>query len=400
MPARWMLIEICRHFGDQGFTRGDPRVMIDSMASVREPIAVRDIAITVVLSLLAVLLMYVNMRDGAIQGPVLAIPAFVAVTLPLLWRRAAPVAALVGVLGALLLHVVLFGALIRCGVVLPTIFVLCFSAAVELDHRDALFALGVGLAGVLAVCLTDHELGADITFFPVVALLATAVWGIGRVVRSRGLLADEFKQRTAELRDARDESARLEVATDRSRLSGQLDELLQRRLGELARLADEGAHPTDAAAATATLVDIENQSRVTLQEMRELVGVLRDCDAPTAPPPTLTHLQALLVNARGADAEFAVEGNPRVLPAQVELSAYRIVEHLLSALDEGSGVQVRVRFADSALEIAVCGRAHRRSKAAIERARERVQLHRGTLQTTRRDGRAEAVATLPVLAGG
>ncbi|MDQ3721971.1 MAG: hypothetical protein M3376_02655 [Actinomycetota bacterium] len=370
------------------------------MASLRERIGARDIAITVVLSLLAVLLMYVNMQDGAIQGPVLAIPVFVVVTLPLLWRRAAPVAALVGVLGALLLHFALFGPLIRCGVVLPTIFVLCFSAAVELDRRHALIALGVGLAAVLAVCLTDHELGADITFFPVLALLTVAVWGTGGVVRSRGQIAAELRLRTAELREARDERVRLEVATDRTRVSGQLDELLQRRLAELARLADEAPHPTDSAVATATLVDIENQSRATLEEMRALVGVLRDCDAPTAPPPTLTHLQALLVNAKGAAAEFVVEGNPRVLPAQIELSVYRIVEHLLSALDDGAGVQVRVHFADDSLEIAVCGPPHRRPKAAIERARERVQLHHGTLQTTRRGGRSEAVATLPVLVGG
>ena len=87
-----------------------------------------------------------------------------------------------------------------------------------------------------------------------------------------------------------------------------------------------------------------------------------------------------------------------MLPAGVELSAYRIVEHLLSALEDAPGVEVGVRFGEDALEIAVAGPAGRRGEgAAIERARERARLQRGTLDATR-GGRAEAVALLPVAA--
>ena len=65
-------------------------------------------------------------------------------------------------------------------------------------------------------------------------------------------------------------------------------------------MADDGARPTDPATATATLVEIESESRRTLEEMRAVVGVLRDddADAPTAPQPTLTHLEALLCAPR------------------------------------------------------------------------------------------------------
>jgi hypothetical protein len=58
-----------------------------------------------------------------------------------------------------------------------------------------------------------------------------------------------------------------------------------------------------------------------------------------------------------------------------------------------------VRFRDDALELVVAGPAGRRSKEALERARARVQLHRGTLEATTRGGRAEAVVSLPVLVG-
>ena len=375
--------------------------MLDFMTAVRGRFATRDVVIAVVLSLAGLEMIYENVQDDEIEASLLAMPLFLAVTVPVLWRRAAPLAAAVAVLAGLLVHIALFGELFRCGVAFVVILVLAFSAAAELERRQALVALAVGIAGVLAVVLTDHELGADLTYFPQVALLTAAIWGIGRIVRSRRRLAGELRTRTSELRKARDERARLEVETDRARLSRELDELLQRRLGELARLADHGARPSDPAAATAILVDIERESRRTLEEMRALVGVLRPdaFDVPTAPQPTLTHLEALLMSAKGADARLTVEGSPRVLPAAVELSAYRIVEHLLAALEDAPGVEVRVRFADDALSLAVSGPARRRSKAAIERARERVQLHRGTLHATTRGGRAEAVASLPVLAG-
>jgi hypothetical protein len=231
------------------------------------------------------------------------------------------------------------------------------------------------------------------------AAITGAVWYSGRVVRSRTQLAGELQARTVELREARDRRAHLEVAADRARVAGELDELLHRRLGELARLADDGAAAPDAGVAAATLADIERESRRTLEEMRAVVGVLRhdEADVPTEPQPTLTHLEAMLVRAKGADARLKVEGSPRVLPAGVELSAYRIVEQLLAALDDSPDVEVRVRFADDALELEVSGPARRRGQAAIERARERVEMHRGTLEATFRSGRADAVVQLPML---
>jgi hypothetical protein len=210
-------------------------------------------------------------------------------------------------------------------------------------------------------------------------------------------MVSELQARTTELRETRDERARLEVATDRARLSGELDALLQRRLAELAKLAD-GADDLDPAAATATLAQIEHESRRTLEEMREVVGVLRNDAAPVSPQPTLTHLEGLLVRAKGAGARLEVEGSPRALPAGVELSAYRIVEQLLDALQDAPGVEVGVHFADDALELKVAGPVRRRGEEQIERARERTRLQSGTFEAITQGGRAEAVVSLPIFA--
>ncbi len=369
--------------------------MIDAMTSPGGRISRLDVAITLVFCALGLVLMYANHTDSAIDASLVAAPLFMAVTVPLLWRRVAPIAAATAALVALIAHLAIFGtAVLRCGVVLPEAFLLTFAAGSRLGLNRARIGLAVGL-GLIAT-ESAYFLGV---FAVVPAAVAIITWGIGRVVRSRSAMVEDLEARTTELRDARDDRAKLEVAADRARLSAELDELLHRRLHELAQLANDGSAPADAATATATLADIEHQSRRTLEEMRSVVGVLRAEDpAPTSPQPTLLNLEALLVRAKGADARLVVEGSPRVLPAGLELSAYRIAEHLLGALEDAPDVDVRVRFADDAIELSVSGPAKRGAKAAFDQARERARLQHGTLRASTRGGHAEAVASLPVLA--
>ena len=372
--------------------------MMRTMSRTGESIGRLDIAIAVALSALGLLLMYGNATDADVDASWLAMPVFLGVTIPLLWRRAAPLQAMAAVAVAVAVHIALFGSVTRCGVVFPVVGVLVFTIAARFERTTALWAL----AGAVAIIFGMGA--ADATGFGVVSLLVPLTiiaFALGRVAHARSAMVGELKDRTQELRAARDERARLEVATDRTRLSGELDALLARRLGQLTRLANAGpALAGDGAAATATLAQIEEASRATLNEMREIVGVLRDDDAPTSPAPTLTSLRALVLRDKGDAARLVVEGSPRVLPAGVELSAYRIVEHLLSALDDAPGVEVGVRFGDDALEIRVAGPAGRRGDVgvALGRARERAQLHRGTLDARTRGGRAEAIALLPVVA--
>ena len=374
--------------------------MIASVTSVGDPVGKRDIAIAAVVSLIALYYMGAEVGDDEINASVFAAPLFLLATIPLLWRRRAPLAALSATLCAVLLHAALFGTgVIRCGIVIPVLFLLAFAAAARLPGREALVGLALAEVAMVAMVLTD---GAEdiVSALPLLMPLTAVLWGIGRVVHSRAEMVGVLEARTSELRDARDERARLEVAADRARLSTELDELLQRRLAELAELAEVGSAAGDSATATVALAEIEREGRRTLNEMRAVVGVLRNesSDVPTIPQPALTQIDALLVRAKGAGARLTVEGSPRVLPAGVELSAYRVVEHLLAALDEGPDVDLCVRFKDDALELSISGPARRGSKTAIEQARERVQLQRGTLETTTRAGRSETLVSLPVLA--
>ena len=135
--------------------------------------------------------------------------------------------------------------------------------------------------------------------------------------------------------------------------------------------------------------------------MREIVGVLRGGDVALAPAPTVAHLDALLARHTRASARLSVTGDPRSLPATVELSAYRIVEHLVDVLADQADahIEVSVHFDDEALEIHVRGPVDRSAdvKAAVARARERATLLGGSLDVKVSRGRASAVAQLPVL---
>src|SRR4051812_37216935 len=158
--------------GSPAFTKGSAPQMMGRMTSARQGIGKLDIALAVLFSGLGLYLMYENVVDSKVDANVLAIPVFLLVTVPLLWRSAAPLAALAAPLGGLVLHDVLFGSdVVRCGVVLPVVFLLVFSAGARLELREARMALALGLAAIVAESITF--LGA---FGVVMAAVTGAVW--------------------------------------------------------------------------------------------------------------------------------------------------------------------------------------------------------------------------------
>jgi signal transduction histidine kinase len=384
------------------------------MGEVFRGIKVRDWALAGALTALGVILMVFNIEmsdadvDKAIAGGSMVhtmsshsewmIPVFVGATLPVLWWRRSVIAVTAVATGVMALHDVLFGWVTRCGAGLPLAFVLAFLGALVYGRTKAWITCALTVLLTVVVLLFDATTGPGAVVLALPILLI--VFGVGRAARHRTALNTELRIRDQELRQLRDDRASLKLADDRAWLSQQLDGLLQERLDQLATAA-ESADGLAPAEAKATLESIEYGSRQTLDDMREIVGLLRGGDVAVAPAPTVAHLDALLAQHQPANSRITVTGEPRSLPATVELSAYRIVEHLVAAMAQQADlpIEVAVRFADDALEIRVNGPVGKGAevKAAIARARERAKLLGGSIDVKVARGRAGAVAQLPVL---
>jgi signal transduction histidine kinase len=124
-----------------------------------------------------------------------------------------------------------------------------------------------------------------------------------------------------------------------------------------------GAHvantqPKEAAKA---LVAIEVTSRAALEELRRLLGVLRQADGPQGdltPVPGLADLDGLLaeVGKAGLPVRLRVNGTRPPLPAGVDLSAYRIVQEALTNVVKHAGparAQVVVDYRDQDVRVEV-----------------------------------------------
>jgi signal transduction histidine kinase len=124
-----------------------------------------------------------------------------------------------------------------------------------------------------------------------------------------------------------------------------------------------GAHvaATQPEEARKALAAIEVTSRTTLNELRRLLGVLREDGEPPgslAPVLGLAGLDALLarIGEAGLAVKLRVEGARVQVPAGIDLSAYRIVQEALTNVLKHAGAaraQVVIGYGDREVTIEV-----------------------------------------------
>ena len=369
-------------------------------------LGVLDLAAAVILSGYAVALVDGVIHTSHPHGGAAASAGMVAMILPVAWRRPAPLAAAAVMGAAALLNGLVFGPMVRCGAFLPAIFLVAYAAGVRRDRAGSAVGLLLCAAAVVAEGLYDQQIeGPGLVFvLPVLA----AFFACGRLVRARTQTAAALRKSSAELRRQRAETARLAVLADRARVTADLEQSLHAQLGALASTAADGlgvlaGDPAgDQAAARQALASIERDSRAVLGHLREVLSTLQE-RPPSEPQPTLARLSELLARATSADARLTVDGHPRTLPAGLELSGYRIVEHLLLALADApeAAVDVRLSFTPDALELHVSGppAANVDLRAVLAAARERAGLHGGTVDSRLAGGVCYATARLPLVSG-
>jgi hypothetical protein len=348
-----------------------------------------DIVVALLLSAFAVFLVSGADNSNLKHSGAAASALVLTMTLPVAWRRRAPIIVAI-VLGAgSLLNIFAIGHMIRCGPGLPALLLSAYAVGrfpVRLSVIGAVCSLGSLVVSATAQCLTDPQLQAEVLIVLVPMILG--IFGAGVLVASRTRLASELEQRNAELRHQREKRAELAVEADRARIAQGLDEALQDKIDEigLAAAAGRDALMEEHSEHRAQLAFemIQERGRETLGQMREVVGTILERQPPV-PQPSLSQLDRLLARGGTANVHLHLTGQPRVLPTGLELSAYRTLEYLLDAFgtDDGRLIDVEVDFTVEALGLTVRGPAPAMLDidGALASIRPRIELHHGSLHS-------------------
>ena len=322
---------------------------------------------------------------------------------------------------------------------------LAAAAALMLRRRAPLATLAISGGLVLAVFAVDHAAGAVAVIAPAAALYSLALTrgrahlvvasaaGVAAVVVADTLLADRHShsvtlqtathvalvavpllaaealrnrrsyvalllERLALAERTREEEAQRQVEQARLRIARDLHDVVAHTLTTINVQAGVATHllDRDPAHAKGALATIETASHDALDELRMILGVLRDpdgADAPLEPAPGLDGVSSLVDRAResGREISLDVDGEQRErVPDAVQLAAFRIVQESLTNASRharGAAARVRLTYGDDRLRVAIendtglVGNDHdRRPGVGIIGMRERATALGGTFE--------------------
>ncbi|MEV4535332.1 histidine kinase [Asanoa sp. NPDC049518] len=192
-----------------------------------------------------------------------------------------------------------------------------------------------------------------VTAFSVITTAAVFAWGM--FVRARRQLVVSLHDRA--VRAESEQQLRVTQAQhlERARIAREMHDVLAHRISLLSLHAGAleirpDAPPEEVAKAAAVIRSSAHQA---LQDLREVIGVLREEDGePIRPQPTLADVTALIEESRGAGMKVRVDcrvDDLEAVPAAVGRNAYRIVqEGLTNARKHAAGVLVDVSFEGTA----------------------------------------------------
>jgi signal transduction histidine kinase len=320
-------------------------------------------------------------------------------TVPLIWRRRAPLAvAACNGFGRAAQALATGSWVATDGITLSTLVAL-YSAGAYGKGARAWLGLGLIVSALTVAAAYDipqdeADLWNGLFFY----LLAFLVFAVGLYVRGRRRSA-ELELQTERLERERAEQARA-VAEERARIARELHDVVAHSVSATvvqAEAAEEvlGDEPDRA---RQSLVRIQDTGREALGEMRRLLGIMRDGaeSGDLAPQPGVADIERLVGETRAEDVSvtLSVDGQPRELPAGIDLSAYRIVQEGLTNVRKHAGrpakASVVVRYEDAALvlEITDDGRGSRAGDGhghGLIGMRERVAFFGGEFSAGPRD---------------
>jgi signal transduction histidine kinase len=333
--------------------------------------------------------------------------AFIAVgSLTLLWRRSRPIEA-----GAVMFSMwVLFnvaGDDIET-IQLPLIgsLLIGYAMGAHTDGRKAWAGPVVIFVGVLAVTATWVDPVFTDFIFPTAFVLIA--WLGGRSVRTRTQLTEELHEAAVQAQEAHEHEVAQAAADERRRIAREMHDVVAHSVSVMVVQAGGARRilEQDPQRAVEAAAHIEDVGRAALTEMRRLLGLMHHSD-DRAPQPTMRELDSLVERTRaaGLPVSLTVEGEPRPLPAGMDLAAYRVVQEALTNAIKHAGAaptEVTVRWEPSHLELEIVDNGAPAANGhggghGLVGMEERVRLYDGELRTGRRAGGGfEVIARLPL----
>lgn len=330
--------------------------------------------------------------------------AFAALGL-LLIRRRWPIP----VLAAGLIAVVVTTAIIdQPTALIPATVVLLFNVSVRTNRATSIRA---GIAGTGALLCSIAILASNDFFGP--ELLAGLAWpalavAAGEAVRSHREAIAAAEERVSRAEATRDEEARRRVAEERLHIARELHDVVAHRIAVINVQSGVAAHlvRTDPDGSEEALAIVRSSARQVLDELADVLSVLRADDGPAAtdPTPTIDDVPALVASFDDAGLLVDVEtsGEFHTVGDAVGIAVYRTLqEALTNAHKHGRGeAQVGLHERPDAVELVVTSPAFDESPSSsgfgLIGMRERVHAVGGELTVgPQPDGTFAVHATFP-----
>lgn len=249
------------------------------------------------------------------------------------------------------------------------LFVALYTLVAYGDGRRTLVTAGVGvtvLATSWLVAVADIEPRAAIgwVFFRIGVSVMSVT--LGESVRSRRVIAADAVVRAELAERTREEEARARVDAERLRIAREVHDTVAHAIAIINVQSGVTAHVLDRRPEQAreALHTIEQTSSRALQEMRTILGVLRDDSDGHVPHPGLGQIDELTTKARDAGLDLKLdETSPAApLPSAVDSAAYRILQESITNVIRHVGptrVTVTLTSGIDALEIRVTDEGRR-----------------------------------------
>jgi signal transduction histidine kinase len=279
----------------------------------------------------------------------------IALTVPVIFRRRAPVVGLVFVAAVIVPWAYAADVPEDGSFPFPVLLLLGFSTGLYVaSNKLAIAGLLIPEAVMLSLVPSPYFEGAPgATEYFILTFFVSFAWGSGRLLRRR-------IEQIAEAEAAGDELARGAVATERARVARELHDVVGHSVGIIAMQAGAAEALIDSQPDQARehMATVRRTAQDTMREMRRLVQVLREDGVDFTPQPTLGQVEQLIDDARlaGVPAELEVDGERRELPPAIDLAAYRIVQEALTNVRKhagGADTTVRLLYGPEAVWIEV-----------------------------------------------